>query len=288
MKDSVDDRMINGRDGTLKGHVGWKFTDIHCHCLPALDDGPSTMAEAIALCRRLAEEGIAAVIATPHQLGRYEDRSEAARVRQAVHELREALSAAGTDLDIVPGGEVRVDERICRLLEADKVLTLADGGRYILLELPHEVFINIESLLVELASRGTDAVISHAEMIVPSAVHRRILRTWLQRGAHLQLTASSLVGAFGPDLRTSAWNLLSDGWATLVATDSHDLNLRKPRARDAFAQIRAELGEDLAHRVCIENPSRVLNGQDLPAVSLPSTGSGPELVEGCKQQEANR
>jgi len=274
MKDSVDDRIINGKDGTLKGHDGWRFTDIHCHCLPGLDDGPSTMTEAISLCRKLAEEGIATVVATPHQLGRFEDRNEAATVRQSVQNLRESLIAAAIDLDIVPGGEVRVDERICQLLEADKILTLADGGKYILLELPHEVFINIESLLVELASIGIEPIISHAEMIAPSAGHKQILGTWLERSAHLQVTASSLVGTFGPDLKRIAWNLLSDGLATLAATDSHDLSLRKPRMRDAFVQIRAELGEDLAHRVCIENPLRVLNGQDLLPLSP------------CKQQSA--
>ena len=276
MNDTVNDRMTSGQDGTLKGRDGWRFTDIHCHCLPALDDGPSTMAEAITLCRKLAEEGIVTVVATPHQLGRYEDQTEAASVRQAVHELGESLSAEGIELHIVAGGEVRVDERICQLLEADRILTLADGGKYILLELPHEIFINIESLLVELASIGIVAVISHAEMIAPSVMHKQILSTWLDRGAHLQLTASSLVGTFGPDLKKSAWSLLCDGLASLVATDAHDLSLRKPRMKDAFMQISSELGEKLARVVCIENPLRILSGQDLLAVPL------------CKRQEVDR
>ena len=50
----------------------------------------------------------------------------------------------------MPGGDVRVDERICQLLEADRILTLADGGKYILLELPHQILMNIEPLLVGL------------------------------------------------------------------------------------------------------------------------------------------
>ena len=36
-----------------------------------------------------------------------------------------------------------VDERLVRMLDDDLVLTLADGGRYILLELPHDIFIDI-------------------------------------------------------------------------------------------------------------------------------------------------
>ena len=45
------------------------FVDIHCHCLPGIDDGPATMLESLSLCRMLCADGIAIVVATPHQLG---------------------------------------------------------------------------------------------------------------------------------------------------------------------------------------------------------------------------
>ncbi len=40
--------------------------DLHCHLLPAVDDGPRDMGEAIAMCRRAVEEGITHAITTPH------------------------------------------------------------------------------------------------------------------------------------------------------------------------------------------------------------------------------
>ena len=46
------------------------FGDLHCHCLPGIDDGPATPAAALDLCRALTDDGITTVIATPHQLGR--------------------------------------------------------------------------------------------------------------------------------------------------------------------------------------------------------------------------
>ena len=42
--------------------------DLHLHALPGLDDGPATMEESAALCRRAAEEGTTHVVATPHVL----------------------------------------------------------------------------------------------------------------------------------------------------------------------------------------------------------------------------
>ena len=60
------------------------FTDIHCHCLPGVDDGPATMLESVTLCRALAADGISTVVATPHQLGRFSEVNEAGHIRQAV------------------------------------------------------------------------------------------------------------------------------------------------------------------------------------------------------------
>jgi len=65
MIDSVNGNINDAQNDHLKGYRWEKFTDIHCHCLAGLDDGPATMAESLALCRRLAEEDIATVVATP-------------------------------------------------------------------------------------------------------------------------------------------------------------------------------------------------------------------------------
>ena len=208
MIDSVNGNIIDAEDEPLKGHRWQRFTDIHCHCLPGLDDGPATMAEALALCQKLAEEGIATVVATPHQLGRFEDSNSAASVRESVHHLNETLRNRSIPINIVPGGEVRADERISQLLEADRILTLADGGKYILLELPYEVFIDIEPLLSELASMGIQTIISHAELIAPLASRPETVSRWLECSTHLQITASSLVSDFRTKVKNAAWDLL--------------------------------------------------------------------------------
>lgn len=268
MINTVNSDIIYANNDHLKGQRCEKLVDIHCHCLPGLDDGPATMNEAILLCRTLEDEGISVVVATPHQLGRYEGCNEGENVREAAHKLNQTLRNRGILINIVPGGEVRVDERICRLLEADKILTLADGGRYILLELPHQVLIDIEPLLKELASMGIKPVISHAERITNLTRQPNLLLRWLEHFTNLQITASSLLGDFGTEAKKAAWNFLTSGWARLVATDSHDIDSRRPKMKDAFKQISSKLGEDIAHLVCIENPSRVINGRDILPTSL--------------------
>lgn len=268
MIDSLNGNIIDAEDDHLKGRRWQKFTDIHCHCLPGIDDGPATMAEAVGLCRMLAEEGFTTVVATPHQLGRFEGSNEGAIVRKSVDCLNETLINSGISINIVPGGEVRVDERICRLLEADRILTLADGDKYLLLELPYQIFIDIEPLLIELASMGIQPVISHPELIAPLADRPEIVRKWLECSTHLQITAASLVGDLGPEVQKVALSFIESGKAILVATDSHNTNIRRPRMRAAYELISTRFGEDTANLVCIENPSRIVNGQDILSVSL--------------------
>ena len=65
--------------------------DIHCHCLPGIDDGPATMADAISLCRLLVRDRIGTVVATPHQLGRFDRNNNVKKIKEKVSELNREL-----------------------------------------------------------------------------------------------------------------------------------------------------------------------------------------------------
>lgn len=271
MTNAANDNLTGPQARHVEGSRLQVFTDVHCHCLPGFDDGPATTAESLDLCRKLSEEGIAVAVATPHQLGRFDGRNDAAKVREAAGRLNEILQDKNIALEVVPGAEVRVDERICRLLEADKILTLADGGKYLLVELPHQVFVDIDPLLRELTCRGISTIISHPEKNAPLARQPDALRKWLEHGASTQVTTYSLTGAYGPHIRRAAWLLLAAGWVGLVATDAHGAERGRPRVKAVFELIARRLGGGLAQLVCIENPARVVNGQDLlpvPASNL--------------------
>lgn len=244
------------------------FVDIHCHCLPGLDDGPATQEEAIELCRQMAEDGITAAIATPHQLGRFELRNKAKYVRKDASCFNKILRENNVAINILPGAEVRVDERVCRLKETDEILTLADGGRYILLELPNDIFIDIDFLIQELASIGVQSVIAHAERIPHFSLVTDVLSKWLTHGGLFQVTASSIIGVFGIEFQANAWQLLNSRQVSFIATDCHDTKSRKPQMRAAFQFVKDNLGQETAHRLCIENPSKILSGQNITSVSV--------------------
>lgn len=244
------------------------FIDIHCHCPPGLDDGPANMTDELNLCRALVKDSIKIVVATPHQLGRFEGRNEADLIRKAVNKLNRPLQNIGIPLRVMPGADVRVDKRIRSFIQDDTVLTLADRGKHILLELPPETFINTEPLLRQLADLGINVIISHPERHPALVTQPELLSKWSDFGTYVQITAGSLLGQFGPGIQQAAWYFLESGFTGIVATDAHDIKFRCPMIKAVFKLITQKLGEDTARLLCIENPKRVIEGKKIEQASF--------------------
>jgi protein-tyrosine phosphatase len=243
------------------------FIDVHCHCLPGLDDGPPDVPAALTLCRALATDRIATVVATPHQLGRYDGRYDARTIRDAVAQLNDLLAEAGIPLDVLPGADIRIDERIEDLVRSDVILTVADGGRYLLLELPHEVFIDPEMLLASLAESGFSSVITHPERHAFLAENPEYVRRWVAHRPCLQITAGSFLGGFGRRAEDGAWAFLREPLPLVVATDAHDTAGRAPCMSEAYQLLRRHVGRDEADILCVENPRRLVAGEPLVSLS---------------------
>jgi protein-tyrosine phosphatase len=240
-----------------------RCVDIHCHCLPGLDDGPATMDEALALCEELARDGVTTVVASPHQLGRYDRLNSASVIREAVAALVAALASQQIPLEVFAGGDVRIDERLPRLLEADEILTVADAGYHLLLELPHELFVDPLPTIDVLRERGLQSILTHPER------HAYLYGTtdwavdWIKHGAVLQITAGSLLGDFGSHAFEQAWQLVERGLVSLVATDAHDTRRRPPRLTAALTSLAERIGADAARALVIDNPQHALDGRPI-------------------------
>lgn len=243
------------------------YADIHCHCLPGIDDGPADLDTAIRLCKALVEDGAKTVVATPHQLGVYDLQNTADTIRQIVKTLRAALAEEGVALEVLPGADVRVDERIGTLLDVDQVLTVADRGKYMLLELPHNVSFDPGRVLGALQERRICPILTHPER--HPEFHNSVEATdrWLNDGAIMQITAGSLVGDFGSRAYRTAWEMIKQCRVAVIASDSHDPKRRPPRMTAAYHQIAEQFSTSIAKQLCVTNPDRILKGQPVrPAI----------------------
>ena len=241
-----------------------RSVDIHCHCLPGLDDGPETLADALDLCRALAADGITTVIASPHQLGRYDGINTATRIRDTLARLQEELRSAAIPLELALGADVRIDERVMRLIDRGEVLTVGPAGRHLLLELPHSHFVDPLSTITALTDRGVQTIMTHPERHRYLAGSAQRLAAWIEAGAALQITAGSLIGEFGALAAQEAWRMVDAGMVSLVASDAHDAT-RPPRMSMALEILAQRVSREFARAVCLENPLRVFEGTPVAA-----------------------
>lgn len=113
-------------------------------------------------------------------------------------------------------------------------------------------------------------IISHPERYRRNRANIGIgeLRSWKAAGALLQVNAGSLLGDYGANIQTLAWQLLAEGLADVIATDHHaDSRVVSPRA--AFREIDARCGGEIARLLMSENPKRVLRDEALAPVPSP-------------------
>jgi protein-tyrosine phosphatase len=218
--------------------------------------------DALALCRLLVRDGFTDVVATPHVLGRYDGFNWAQEVRTAAREMQAVLQRERVPLTIHPGAEVRIDERIQTLLESDRLLTLGDGGEYMLLELPTASYVSPHAVVEVLSRSGINIVLAHAERYESLRRDPMSAQQWVEAGVILQVNAPSLLGEAPAGATDAAMYWIQQGWVSLVATDSHSANSRRPRMTEAIEMLEREFGLETARKLCATNPLRVLEGED--------------------------
>ncbi len=243
--------------------VRYAFVDIHCHLLPGLDDGPQSWEESLEMARMAVSDGFVAIVATPHQLGNHAVITGEV-IRQRTEQFQRRLHAAQIPLQVSAGADVRIEPELVDQVRSGQVLTLADRGRQVLLELPHELYVSLDRALAELRRAGLQGVLSHPERNRGILARPEILSHLLDAGCLLQVTASSLLGAFGPQVQQLAEHIAAQQMLHFLATDAHGCHSRRPLMQQAFLRLQELAGRETALRACCENPARVLAGQEVP------------------------
>lgn len=237
--------------------------DIHSHILPGLDDGPQSMEEALRMCHIASADGIRTIVATPHyKPGSYD--WNAASLQTILTALQEEVRAAGLDLTLLPGAETPLSPELSTLLLMDgKFLTLNCSSYFLVEFSPHAVPVNTESFLQSLMLAGLVPVIAHPErsswfMHQPESLSRLVAQ-----GALLQLTAGSILGQFGPEVRNFSQHLISGGLAHVIASDAHDAGDRSPLLSEAVSLVADLTGLERARAMVTSTPAAIISGQRL-------------------------
>jgi protein-tyrosine phosphatase len=231
--------------------------DLHAHILPGLDDGPSSLVEALAMARVASAAGTRALATTTHVNHHFA--VSPAHLMTARGALAERLATEGIELELLAGGEI-APERLADLDdETLRSLTLG-GGPYVLLECPLSVGdAGLDLMVADLQRRGFGVLLGHPERSPAFLRDPGRLAALTARGALAQVTTGSLDGGFGQVVRRAATAMLEQGLVHVLASDAHDAVRRRPdlNVPDAL---------DDAQRtwMTVDAPAAIVAGSDLP------------------------
>lgn len=236
------------------------FADIHCHLLPGIDDGSPDLETSLAMARMAVDDGIHTTIVTPHQLGNFAH-NVGNDIRARTLELQQFLDAHQIPLEVLPGGDVRIEDGMIEKLVSGEVMTLGDRGLHVLLELPHELYFPLEPVLDALDRQGMVGILSHPERNMGIMRDTSMLHGLVEHGCLMQVTAGSLMGTFGSRSQEISEWMLEQGLVHFIASDAHGVRSRRPLIHRAYDRVAELVGEDTAADLCSINPELVALGK---------------------------
>lgn len=242
--------------------------DLHSHILPGLDDGVRTLGEACDLAYAAAADGVKVIAATPHVRADHPTTVEMMEV--GVARLRAELLAEEIDVQVIHGGEI--DLGLLWAVPRDELrrFTLAQTGRYLLLEFPYRGWPPaLSSSVAALVDQGITPLLAHPERNPEVQDRPGRIQELVDAGALVQVTAASVDGRLDRAAQSAAERLLELSLVHVLASDAH-----APHVREAGMSAAARrIGDDsLARYLTVDVPGAIVVGEPVP--DRPQVGLG--------------
>ncbi len=239
--------------------------DLHCHILPALDDGALDLEDALGMARQAQADGIRIVCATPHI--RHDHDVVAGELAGRVAELNAELGRNGIPTRVTTGGEVS-ETALPRLDDAElRAVSLGGAGRWVLLEpAPGPLTDSLDAAVVALERRGFGSVIAHPERHAHGDLGGHLARL-VDRGALVQVTAAMLEHEHAAPV---IMDLARQGVVHLLGSDAHSSRAGRPVRLSLGLEALREAATLAPHLdwVAREAPAAILAGLDV-AIPFP-------------------
>jgi protein-tyrosine phosphatase len=247
------------------------LADTHVHLLAGRDDGPRTMAEAVAMCRMLVAEGVRHATALAHQNDDYPE-NRADQLRSAAAELSAQLASRQIPLSVYPTGEVMLSPTIVEDWHAGHLLSVGNRARWLLVEMPHGMFVDVLPFAERLRPAGVRIIIAHAERYPELLDDPALAARWVEAGCLIQVTAQALAEPWDTELERGLQRWLAGGFIHLLGSDGHGIDRRRPVLAAGFEQLVRWGGRVTAERIASHWGIAVLQGLALnvPAPQPPS------------------
>jgi protein-tyrosine phosphatase len=229
--------------------------DVHCHILPAIDDGARDFNDSAAMAAQAVDDGIEIVCATPHI--RPDHLVDLMELPGRVAALQRELRRRDLDVQIAGGGEL-AQTIASGLTDAElRDLSLGRGGWVLIEPAPGPLHDDLFVLVDGLGVRGVHAIVAHPERHAgPDFIDR--LRELAALGALIQWTADFVARAVVGDL---VLECASAGLVHLLGSDAHSSRAGRPvRLAAGVAKLREVCSPARVEWIAQEAPQAILDG----------------------------
>lgn len=234
-----------------------RIIDIHMHVIPGVDDGSNSMEESITMLKLAAEQGVSAIIATPHSwaLNKY-----GIELDVRFEELKQAAIDHRIPIQLYLGCEMLVNHNTLEdciwRLSRGHFPTLANSS-YVLAEFePNASQQDMKMYVERLLSEGYIPIIAHAERYENTTVAG--VRELKKLGAMVQINAYSVANEPKAHTRETANALLSEELVDYIGSDAHRLDHRPPVISDGISALAKRYGERYAKQITETHPRFIL------------------------------
>jgi tyrosine-protein phosphatase YwqE len=192
---------------------GW--TDRHSHILPGVDDGIQTIEDSIAILSMYEQMGVKKVWLTPHIMEDCPNTPEKLKTR-----FEELKSAYKGNIELALSAENMMDGLFIKRLEQGILMPYGDNNNELLIETSYvQPPMRMESILRDMQKAGITPVLAHPERYLYMDAEK--YENIKEMGVKFQLNITSLIGAYGNQVKERAEYLLNEGYYNYSGSDAH-------------------------------------------------------------------
>lgn len=230
--------------------------DIHNHLLYGVDDGPKTIEESIEMLRDAKQQGVEAIILTPH----YRHGMFAYPVEVIDEHFGKLLKEAKQiGIRLYLGTEYHVNSRMIEYLETGRCRTMA-GTNYVLAEYEYETpYEYIISSVRDLLRHGYIPIIAHAERYACMLEDVDCAEQLREMGVLIQVNADAVLGDDGRKLKKYCKKMLQNGYVDVIGSDSHGIKRRASQMQKCQTYMYKKYDENYVEQLFVENPKKILD-----------------------------
>ncbi|MGH7178709.1 MAG: tyrosine-protein phosphatase [Tepidisphaeraceae bacterium] len=234
--------------------------DIHCHLLPGVDDGCTTLDESLACARMFVATGYTHCFCTPHIWPNLDNSVQTIPARVA--RLQTTLNEAGIPLRVLAGGEVSLGPHALDIAP-EQIVTYAMNRKFVLIDFwADKLPAFFEPTVARWKSFGLTVTLAHPERMRAIQDDPALADAIVDMGVLLQGNFQCFSDPRGSSTRRTAEKFLAERKYFALATDLHGVGTIQSRLR-GLENVQKLVTPEALQTLLRKNPATLLPESEL-------------------------